>query len=331
MAPRPDNNDDPHSKILSNFTVDDEDEEQLGQNEPSLDDDDDDQHEAEDLGDVDAPPEKPATRPVADPEDERNDKFSFKEDRQGNFIDKDGNIIVRRGKSRDIFVKIKKAYLKEQNTNKQLSTQFQETVAAARELLTRYNDLKSKKNYFESVGLSDDEAKQAADIGALIKLDPKAGVRKMLTLLHLNGTDLSDIGVTGPVDAQTVARHMLEMQEAKRPKEKSEEDKVREEVQGFLGRHPTAREYSGVLAEAKRRFPQMTYDELWYQLLLHAKQPQQQQQKPPARVIPRNTQREQRPTAPVAGKLSLKAVDPSQSFSQIGRDLLRDLKQLEKG
>jgi hypothetical protein len=319
--------DDTHKAILENFTLDEEDEEQLS-NEPSFDPDGDDNDEP-DAGDEAPPARKPATEPVAD-EDDRNDRFAFKEDRQGNFIDKDGNVIVRRGKPRDIFVKIKKAYLREQNKSTKIAQEFQTTVAAARELLTRYNELKEKKNYFEAVGLNEDEAKQAADIGALVKLDPKAAVRKILTLLHLNGTDLSDIGVTGPVDAKEVARHMLEMQQARQPKEKSEEDKVREEVQGFLTRHPTARQYSGILAQAKQRFPQMTYDELWFQLLTHAKKPQQQQPAPANnRPFPRNSQRT--PTGPVAGKLSLKAVDPSQSFSQIGRDLLRDLQQLEKG
>lgn len=347
MAPRPlPPQDEAHNNILKNFAIDDEDQDQLLPNEDNIEfDEDEEDHQEVEQDDDDQQQhvdqqedeeEETATAPVVEDDEEakRNDRFAFKEDRQGNFIDKDGRIIVRAGRQRDLFVKIKKAYIKADKEKQQITADFQETVSAAQELLRRYNDLKSTKNHFESVGLSNDEAKQAAEIGALMKLDPKAGVRKILTILHLNGTDLSDIGVTGPVDAKEVARHTLEMQEARKPKEKSAEDIAREEVQGFLGRHPTAKQYSGPLAEAKRRFPHMTFDEIWFQLLLHANKnaKPQQQQRPPANPIPRNTRRD---TGPVGekpnGKLSLKAVDPSQSFKQIGRDLLRDIRQLEKG
>lgn len=324
-----------HGDILKNFSIDEEDNEQLGENEDRIefaDDEEDDSQQQEHVEDDHEEEEEDTTEAVVDDEEEqrRQDRFAFKEDRMGNFIDKDGNIIVRRGKARDVFVKIKKAYQKEQNEKKAITTQFQEVVGTARELLNRYNTLKEEKNHFEKVGLSDTEARQAAEIGALMKLDPKAGVRKILTILHLNGTDLSDIGVTSPVDAKEVARHTLEMQELRKPKEKTPEEKAREEVVGFLDRHPTARQYTGPLAEAKRRFPQMTYDEIWYQLLVAANK---QEKRQPQRPIPRNSHRT---TAPVAernpgGKLSLRAVDPSQSFSQISRDLLRDIQALEKG
>lgn len=348
MAQRPHQpQDDTHNAVLKNFALDDEDNEQLldGNNEDNIEfeddaDDnqpeteDDDQHETDDDQQEDTTTEPVVKQPPVDEETKRNDRFAFKEDRQGNFIDKDGRIIVRAGRQRDLFVKIKKAYLKAEQQRDTVFSDYQETVSAAQELLRRYNDLKATKTHFEKVGLSEPEAQQAAEIGALMKLDPKAGVRKILTILHLNGTDLSDIGVTGPVDPKEVARHTLEMQEARKPKEKSAEDIAKEEVQGFLGRHPDARQYSGPLAEAKRRFPHMSYDQIWFQLLLHANKQQEkpQQQRPPANPIPRNSRRD---TAPVGerpnGKLSLKAVDPSLSFKDIGRDLLRDIRALEKG
>lgn len=83
----------------------------------------------------------------------------------------------------------------------------------------------------------------------------------------------------------------------------------------------------------------MTLDEIWFQILINAKQPQGQQQeerreekqterRAPNRPIPRNNQR---PIAGgvVNGKLSLKAVDPSNSFHDIGQQLLRDIRKAE--
>lgn len=338
-----------HNDILKNFAdPDDADDDDLrtGANEESIFEDDVDDNEPpeevrdDDTGDddVDDNEDELATAPVVDDDTRKNEQFKFKQDREGNFIDKDGNIVVRKGKQRDLFVKIKKAYNTERGKVEKISQDFQETVSAAKLLLKRYNELKATKNFAESVGLSEDEAKTAAEVHALIKLDPKAGVRKILTMLHLGGTDLSEIGVTGPLDAKTVAEHVVAIQEAKRPKEKSEEDKAAEIANAFLERHPSARQYVGALAEAKRRFPVMTYDEIWYQLLLHAKQRGQQQQsngadegqRPPGRTFPRNSNRATGVVADRGKKLSLKSVDPSQSFSQIGRDLLRDLNALER-
>src|SRR5690606_16143991 len=105
-----------------------------------------------------------------------------------------------------------------------------------RELMTRYKSLKDQKNYPQSLGLNDDEIKQAAEIMAQIKLDPKAGVRKILTILHMNGTDLSDLGVTGPLDPKEVARQTLELQEARKPKEKTPQEQAKEEALSFFNR-----------------------------------------------------------------------------------------------
>lgn len=330
--------------ILKNFADDndpDDDDLRSGANEPEFEDDADDDEPPEppddDVDDDAGDDDEPATPPVVQPEDKLNEQFKFKQDREGNFIDKDGNIVVRKGKQRDLFVKIKKAYNTERGKVERITQDFQETITAAKVLLKRYNELKATKNFAESVGLSEEEAKNAAEIHALIKLDPKAGVKKILTMLHLGGTDLSEIGVTGPLDAKTVAQHVLELQALKKPPEKSEEDKAKEIADAFLERHPDARQYVGALAEAKRRFPVMTYDQIWYQLLLHAKQRGQQQpndanggNRPPNRPIPRNSNRATGVVADRGKKLSLKAVDPSQSFSQIGRDLLRDINEMEK-
>lgn len=345
----PRENEDTHNDILKSFIGDDEDQEQLGGlNEPDVGDDDDgyddvddqpDQRRSDvDSGDDDGDEEtqpRPRQQAQDDDEDGKQDRFSFKEDRAGNFVDRDGKIIIRAGKQRDLFVKLKKRWLAEEKKNKQITNRFVETVQAAQQLLQRYKEVKAQKSYFDDKGLTEPEIRQAADMAILMKVDPKAGVRKLLTMLHMNGTDLKDIGVTGPVDAAEVARII---EQRSQPKQKSDDELAREEAQSFLSRHPAARQYTGIVAQAKRRFPHMSFDEIWFQLVLHARERgskgakggQRQGGKTPTQIQPRNAVREDGQKQRLQGrKLSLAAVDPSQSFSQIGRDLLRDLKELE--
>ena len=337
--------------ILDSFIGDDEDQDQLGGNEPDLDDDDDDDgdsevgtrsHDKDDDDDDDDGDKQSRRRPTGDVDDNddesnKQDRFSFKEDRAGNFVDRDGKIIIRAGKQRDLFVKLKKRWLAEEKAKKALESRFGETVQAAQSLLQRYKELKDKRTEFDNRGLTEPEIKQAADMAVMMKVDPKAAVRKLLTMLHMNGTDLKDIGVTGPVDAAEVARII---EQRSRPKEETEEQKAEKEAKAFLDRHPAARAHTGVVAEAKRRFPHLSLDEIWYQLLIHAQSKKAKakgsdtsdgnRQQKPNQVPARNGSREDQRRSPTQGKrLSLNAVDPSQSFSQIGRDLLRDLKEIE--
>lgn len=336
--------------ILDSFIGDDEDQDQLGGNEPDFDDDDDSDsgvdtrsHDKDDDDDDDGDGDRqPRQRPTGDVDDgdeesSKQDRFSFKEDRAGNFVDRDGKIIIRAGKQRDLFVKIKKRWLAEEKAKKALESRFGETVQAAQQLLARYKELKDKRTEFDNRGLTEPEIRQAADMAVMMKVDPKAAVRKLLTMLHMNGTDLKDIGVTGPVDAAEVARII---EQRSRPKEETEEQKAEKEAKAFLDRHPAARAHTGVVAEAKRRFPHLSLDEIWYQLLIHAQNKKAKakgsdtsdgnRQQRPNQVPARNGSREDQRRSPTQGKrLSLNAVDPSQSFSQIGRDLLRDLKEIE--
>lgn len=323
--------------ILNNFISDDEDQDQLG-NEPELDDDEDEDGSptgdvADDDDDDDGDDKVAARRGKAaddggDEEGAKQDRFAFKEDRAGNFIDRDGKVIIRAGKQRDLFVKLKKRWLDEEKKHKALAGQFGQTVEAARSLLDRYKALKADKSYFDDKGLSKDEIRQAADLAVLMKVDPKAGVRKILTMLHMGGTDLKDIGVTGPVDAAEVARII---EQRSRPKEKTQEELARDEANAFLNRHPGARPHTGIVAQAKRRFPHMSLDEIWFQLQLHAQKRQSEgngKSREPDKVSPRNGTRG-KDEVKKKTRLSLNAVDPSQSFSQIGRDLLRDLQSVE--
>lgn len=326
-----------HQSILNNIIADDDDDEKeaVGFENEAVEDeiegDPADDNDEPDAGDDDPDPAEPpvATGAVERQPAPREEKLQlgYKADRLGNLIDKEGKVIFPRGKSREVFERVKKAFYLEQNKNKDLIAAFNNLAGTSKELFARYKALKESAP--SAHGLTEPEVKEALDLAALMKIDAKAGVKKLLTMLHLNGVDLNDIGVNQPLDAKEVARQVLELQNAKKVDEPSPEDTAKEEAMAFLTRHPQAAQHIGLVAEAKNRYPHMTLDEIWFQIQLHAnRQPQQQQQKPNGRVIPRNN----RPTGPVdkTRRLSLKAVDPSQSYADIGKQLLHDLKTLEE-
>lgn len=359
----PRNSEDTHENILKSFASDEEDDVQLLDDESDgIDfaddaDEDDDEVEDDDTPLQNEEDDESSTEPVEEEEDDdgfdetgepkaKTDPYEdleqairFKTDRQGNFLDKNGKIIIAKGKQRDLFVRLKKGYFSQKNEKAALLQRHQEVISTSQELVKRYKELKEQVNYAQTRGLNNEEAQQAVDLMAHAKVDPKSAIRKILTVLHVNGTDLSDLGVTGPLDPQEVAKATLEAQQALAAKQvKSPEEEAREEGISFLRRHPTAQNYVGMIAEAKRRYPHMSLDEIWYQLSVHKAKAEWEKAKKPAtdpvekkrRPLMPNPQHKSR-NGVVKGKLSMKAVDPTQSFDQIGRDLLRDLNALQKG
>lgn len=341
-------------RIVNTFDEDDDDDVQFADDDDETiqtdDDDDDFRRNDDDVDDFDRETDDdddPDDRRVSEPDDQRqrqdrrepenkrNEKFQFREDKAGNFVDEDGNIVVRAGKSRDIFVKIKKAWQAEQRKVVDITQEFNKIHAAGRDLHTKYVALQAQKTLAEQRGLTPEENQQAVDLAALNKIDPKQAVRKILTIAHGNGIDLSDLGVTGPLDAKTVAEQAVKDYIAQsKPVPKTPEEEAQEEADGFLKRWPDARQHVKLIVEAKDRYPSMSFDQIWFEILFHAKRPQKQSQKrdergDPRHVIPRNNSRGSTGGV-VNGKLSLKAVDPTKSVHDIGQELLKDIRAIER-
>lgn len=347
---------DQQNDLLKHMTADDPEDQQLGgddENEDKIefdetdhdaDDDDEDekpqkkqQRDSED--DDDEEDEKPQRRPPTglvdgDDEDEsRQSRFYFKADKAGNLLDKEGRILFTKGRARGIFTKVKEALEAEERKVANASAAFNKVTETARELLARYKELKEQNTQGKNLGLTDPEQLEALQMRAQMKLDPKAGLRKILTMLHMSGTDLTDLGITQPLDAKTVAEQVLAIQEAKKPKEKTAEDRAREEAVKFLQDFPAAKAHTALVVEAKEKYPHMTLQEIWFQILVHAQNPQNKprddnRRRPNGRDIPQNSQRSRPQNR--NGKLSIAPVDPTQSFHQIGSQLKADLKALEE-
>lgn len=158
------------------------------------------------------------------------------------------------------------------------------------------------------------------------------------------GTDLKDLGITGPVDAKEVARYQHEMAEAAREKRITEKqsslrESARAEATSFLIENPEASRYLGMITKAKYDYPHMTLGQIWTQLRrARDAAANEKDNKGRNRDRPNGGNRQLREPPARNGsrdrttgtKLSNKAVDPSMSFKQIGQGLLADIKRLEK-
>ena len=263
----------------------------------------------------------------------------YQTDANGNVVI-DGRIIAKAGTERKVFEMFRNSF--EQSNSQQLAmTQhIQKVVSAGKELHRRYQDLQANKNYGERIGLDVNETKQALDIAALAKNDPKMAVKKFLTLMQLNGTTIEDIGTDVPLDAKTVAEqavaNYVKQQGATAKKDPAPatnpvDDPALIEAKDFLDRNPQATQFVQQLDEAKAKFPHLTYDQCWD--LLRKGIQRAQQSKQPTRGKPKNAPRDPGTPAPTGRKRTIPSrnltPDPNQSFKQIGADLLKELRTQE--
>jgi hypothetical protein len=296
-------------------------------------DDDGDARDEED--DDDRERRRPDTGDVSDDDDDDDDSFRYQEDRRGNILGRDGKVLFYAGRQRNAWAKLKKAYIGEKTHKAQIVTELQKIASAGRELLTKYKKLRDDSDIGKTYGLTSEETTEALDLRALAKRDPRAAIKNILTKAHLAGNDLTDIGVTGPLDAKVLAEHIVAVQEAKKLKDDNEyretmRKEAKEERDAFLGRHPNAVRFQGLIADAKQRYPHMSLDDIWGHLVRGAQKArdgkqQRRDTRNPPRDMPRNGSR----GSPEGRKLSMKAVDPSKSYKEIGRELLADLRSME--
>lgn len=336
------------------FGVNEEDEDSFDLDDSDLDfdndsdeDDDDDEESLERSTDNDpdeSGQDEPATDPVGEddvPVDAKNVKwdenFYFKADKAGNLIDNRGRIMFASGQPRSIFERVKNAYRVREAQLRGAIGRMEKQREAGTELVERYKQLKASKNYAESLGLTTAEIKEASDLAAHMKADAKSGVQKLLTMLHMRGIDLSDIGVSGPIDPETVADLVYKRQKTEQEKqsETSQADAAQKEAMTFLEQNEDAIPHVQLVVEAKQRFPNMSLDKIWYEIKLsaarqQAKRAQSNQRRPEKggeNHIPRNGTRRQRPKQK---GIDVSPVDPGTDWSDIKRGVLRDLAKLEE-
>lgn len=351
MAKQPVNNHQPRSHgkvssedaqdVLDQFVVegDEEDEEQLSAGETDDNDDEDDSsttdpvEDEDNNDDVDDQPEEV---------DELDPKNRFAQDKKGNLLDKNGKIVATAGKERGIFEKLRGRLKERETALANSATQLAQIAAGTRDLMQKYKALQEEKGYGQQLGLEASEQKEALELFARSKIDPKAVIKHILTKAHLAGTDLSDIGVSGPLDPAVVARHVYDLQKAEEAKNKPtttepvRQDDGQEEAKKFFNDHPEAmnepEELLNAVAQAKNRFPHLSLSHIYTKIKLHVvqqnKKPQGKIDDPARRVNPHNGGSGSERRSNKKG-IDIHARSPSNSFNDIGKELLRDLQSLE--
>ena len=289
----------------------------------------------------------------------------YNEDANGNLIDETGAIIARAGRSRRAFERVRNFGAKEREANVKLARNVLELSTTLRDLHTKYKSERDRKTIGDEYNLSDPELRQAAEIISLAKTDAKAALKKVLTIAHVRGMDLSDLGADlGGYDAAEVAREMFRLQQeeqasAEQKRIETERESIRREVEDFRirnpdvdGQTPEGTPFLRFVVEAKTRFPQLTLDECWQRIKQAASAaaagkrnnppqdrrqrggpvPQQRQQgngagQPVTTVRTAVDPVRQNQGAPRQRGINIDPVHPSTSFDDIATGVLRDIQR----
>lgn len=361
MAPRPQNNrlsnEDLHDDILSSMGVEDDDDTTgsvVGNDDDDNDDLNDDHLDNDDDDEIDGKARKGKKN---DDDDDDLDELTrrYPEDpKTKDLVDNKGRVVARAGKERSLLERTKHALAAEQGKVKAVALQLRKVAEAGQLALEKYKEAKQQAEYYKTVGLDDKQAKEAIDLYARFNSDPKGALKYIMSKVHLAGVDLSDLGVTQPLDAKAIADEAIRRHlDTTKPVEKTPIERATEEARSFLDRFPDSYDMRGIIAEAKRQYPDKTLDEIYVKLKVHAAVHKLARQygldlsKPPRRGdAPRgrqpennNSRQQQQRNAPVAHNsvdrgskrraLDLSPRDHNASFSDIGKELLRDIKDLE--
>lgn len=284
-------------------------------------------------------PNKPAPTGA----DDLDPRGFYKEDANRNLIDDKGKVVARAGRERGLFTRMRQELVKAERDGIKLARRLTESAELLRKVWGMYKEEKAKKSYAADHGLSEEETKQVVDLAVLSKADPIAAAKKHLTLLHLNGIDITSLGVPGAVDAKTIASELkahvdkrLEARDAPKDPAPSPEDVVaqaKQEVYDTLDKYPEAVPYVKFIAEVKNKFPAWSVEKCWLELKSQMqaqdraatgavnKQRQQQRQAPPK---PNNTRGRR-----VDTRVRTTPDDAALTYEQIAAEVLRDTKALE--
>lgn len=341
--------------------VDDEQDEQQLNNEDPLDpaddpdaeqDEDDPEHDEDDPEndqDVDPEPEPQARNNRQQQQDNPGNKkpknpFDLrhkpKQDRQGN-VYIDDVLVAKAGREARMYHGFRAQAINDQKAATGMAQRIVQIANGARELVTRYDELKKQKSVLDTAGMTPADTALMLEVVTAYKKNPIDGLKLMLTKAHMAGVDIKSLGAAGSLDPTTlladVKSHMSEMLKPvleKTSREARVDDEVKE-AQGFFQRNPEARDVAKVLGgsknlglalkEAKRHAPDLSLDELFgrlhYELL---KRFNGQIPTGPVAERPRNDRQQQRRRP--AGRNRNKSSD---SYEDIAKDVLEMAARME--
>lgn len=130
------------------------------------------------------------------------------EDENGNFVDPHGNVIATSGVSRKYYENLKKEARQQRDAAEQAQLNIFELGKRFKDLHADYEALKDSpetKSIAERTGMSSGEVDRAINTMKLLKDDPIAGLKKVLTEAAASGIDISSLGVgNGAIDISAI-------------------------------------------------------------------------------------------------------------------------------
>lgn len=220
-------------------------------------------------------------------------KAEVKADRNGNLINAKGEVVARAGREARHYQNWQRAQSRITNMETQYaqaSERFQRLGTLAQQLADENDRYRAQEAEITKLGLAPAERLQALAFAAEAKRDPKAAVKKMLTLAATNGINLAELGegAQGGLDPKSLLDIIrTEIQNATNPlKEDNErrqqqtqqeqEQQQRQEaalshVQQFFGQNPEAVPYEPLFRQLLQHpvTRKMSLGEMWARIQLN--------------------------------------------------------------
>jgi hypothetical protein len=260
----------------------------------------------------------------------------LKEDENKNLVLDDGTIIAASGKARTFFERVKREGREQREAAKRMAVSNLELGNKFKELFGKYNEAlaKPRMDLATETGLSETDVTASIDLMKSYKADPIAAVKKLLTQMHMNGINISTLGVGSAIDPATVKETLTSIVTDMLAKKAQADTPANQPMTAesaaaiatkFLNDYPEAAQYEEQIAKAKTQFPDMELDEIWMRFSAYlARQPEKAveqyrspQPSPQARQTP----------APVTRRVTSPNREyANMSFEQIAQSIREDFK-----
>ena len=229
-------------------------------------------------------------------------------DHKGNLVNEYGQIVARSGKEARLYQDLHKTKGQAQTLQGQLhdvSGRLRKAVEIGQGLHRQLQSAQAQMGAIKQFGLEEGEHLTALRLYKELRDNPKDAIKNILTRAATNGINISELGLTGQVDPQSLVNMIKqEIGTAVNPlRERSEMERraaaehqqnqqrlgeIQTEVDGFFNQNPEAKQYLPVFTQTIKQFPGMSLGEVWARIQLHfQRNPQSRSnQNSPRRSLP---------------------------------------------
>jgi len=262
------------------------------------------------------------------------------EDDSGNLVLADGTIVAASGKAREHFEEVKREGREARDKLEEAAIEKSKLGQKFQQLYNAYNEQKNSpemKSISERTGMDVAEVNDAINYMKAYKENPIEGLKKLLTKAASDGIDIKSLGVQGGFDPATMTDIVRQAMSAQNNSTQTEPDLKQlqqdavKEAKKFLSDYPEATQHVSVLAQAKKKFPNASLQELWYGLLRHQRKLQEQEEQNAFTTNVKKSQSDNSDTQQQQQQQPRKRVSPpttdytNMSFSEIANSIKDEL------